>query len=222
MPKNAQGGYDKQNQPNWSDPAEVEQYKFWLSNQQGSGAPQSYSDLGKNPVHAFGQKYGVNIDSNLSRTMNNYYTGRALGEEEFVKDPEMQRLKGIREEYAKGYSGEETGNIRQTARGEIAGSQQAAQRQMASKMARGGVGGARGAAMAGAQAQQGAKTVADAERKMALDSANMKRQGAADLQDFVFRQKMAKMGTSAGFMSMGSSDFAAQQARAANQGGGKK
>lgn len=221
MPKNAQGGYDQQHQPNWSDPTEVDQYKYWMSQNNPSVGSQ-YSNIGANPVHAFGQKYGVNIDSNLSRTMNNYYTGRALGEEEFEQDPEMQRLKKIREEYAKGYSGEELGAIRQTARGEIAGSQQAAQRQLQSKMAKGGVGGARGAAMAGAQAQQGAKTVADAERKMALDSSNMKRQGAADLQDYIFRQKMAKMGTAAGFMSIGSADYAAERGVAANQGGGKK
>ena len=222
MPKNAQGGYDQQHQPNWSDPAEVNQYKYWLSQQQSSGAPQSYADIGKNPVQAFGSKYGVDVNSNLARRMTDYYTGKNLGAEEFEQDPEMQRLKKLREEYAKGYSGEELGNIRQTARGEIAGSQQAAQRQLASKMARGGVGGARGAAMAGAQAQQGAKSVADAERKMALDSSNMKRQGAADLQDFIFRQKMGKMGTAAGFMSMGSADYAAERGVAANQGGGKK
>lgn len=221
MPKNAQGGYDKDNQPNWGDPAEVDQYKAWLATQtQGSaGTPASYGQLAKSPVHSFGLKHGINIGSNLARQMNSYYTGQALGKEEFEDAPEMQALKKTREEYAKGYSGEELGAMRQTARGEIAGSQQAAQRQLASKMARGGVGGARGAAMAGAQAQQGAKTVADAERKMALDSANMKRQGSADLQDFIYRQKLAKMGTAAGFMSMGSADYAAERGAAANRGG---
>lgn len=178
------------------------------------------NDLAKQWQNVQSGGYGITPD--IIRQLGSYNVGASVGQKEFIDNPEMQRLKGIREEYAKGYSGEETGNIRQTARGEIAGSQQAAQRQLASKMARGGVGGARGAAMAGAQAQQGAKTVADAERKMALDSANMKRQGAADLQDFIFRQKMGKMGTAAGFMSTGSADFAAQQSQAANRGGGKK
>lgn len=221
MPKNAQGGYDQQNQPNWSDPAEVEQYKYWMSQNNPSAGGQ-YSNIGANPVHAFGAKYGVDVNSNLARLMTDYYTGKNLGAEEFEQDPEMQRLKKIREEYAKGYSGEELGAMRQTARGEIAGAQSAAQRQLQSKMAKGGVGGARGAAISGVQAQQGVKTVADAERKMALDSANMKRQGAADLQDYIFRQKMAKMGTAAGFMSTGSADYAAERGVAANQGGGKK
>ena len=90
-----------------------------------------------------------------------------------IDHPLISVIKKIREEYAKGYSGEELGAMRQTARGEIAGSQNAAERQLKSKMAKGGVGGARGAAISGVQAQQGVKTVADAERKMALDSANM-------------------------------------------------
>lgn len=168
------------------------------------------------------QSGGYNLTPDVVRRAGHFNVGAQFGQKEFIDDPEMQRLKKIREEYAKGYSGEELGAMRQTARGEIAGSQQAAQRQLQSKMAKGGVGGARGAAMAGAQAQQGAKTVADAERKMALDSANMKRQGAADLQDYIFRQKMAKMGTAAGFMSTGSADYAAERGVAANQGGGKK
>lgn len=168
------------------------------------------------------QSGGYNITPDIIRQTGAFNVGAAKGQEEFMNDPEMQNLKKLREQYAQGYSGEELGGMRQTARGEIAGAQQSAQRQMASKAARGGVGGARAAAMSGAQAQQGVKTVADAERKMALDSANMKRQGAADLQDFIFRQKLGKMGTAAGFMSMGSSDYAAQQGAAANRGGGKK
>lgn len=168
------------------------------------------------------QSGGFQVSPDIIRRQSDYNLGAAMGEKEFVQDPEMQRLKQLREQYAKGYSGEELGAIRQTARGEIAGAQQASQRQLQSKMARGGVGGARAAAMSGSHAQQGAKTVADAERKMALDSANMKRQGATDLQDFIFRQKLGKMGTAAGFMSAGSADYAAQRQAAANKGGGKK
>lgn len=165
---------------------------------------------------------GYNMTPDMVRRAGDTNYGLALGQSEFYDDPDMQRLRQLREQYAKGYSGEELGAIRQTARGEIAGSQQAQQRKLASGLARGGVGGARAAAIQGAQGLQGAKAVAEAERKMALDSANMQRQGASDLQDFIFRQKYGKLGTGLGMASLGSADFAAQQAAAANQPGKKK
>ena len=148
--------------------------------------------------------------------------GRMMGEQEFYQDPDMQRLRALREQYAKGYSGEELGAIRQQARGEIAGAQQAQARKLAGGLGRGGVGGARAASIQAASGREGAKAVAEAERKMALDSAQMQRQGSADLQDFIFRQKMGKMGTAFGMAALGSSDYAAKQGRLANQdkGGG--
>lgn len=167
-------------------------------------------------------KGGYGVDENVLRRQSDYNLGSSMGQKEFYDDPDMQQLRKLREQYAQGYDSEELGNIRQDARGQIAGAQQSAQRQLASKAARGGVGGARGAAMQGAAAQEGAKNVASAERQMAVDSANMKRQGAADLQDFIFRQKLGKMGTAAGFMSTGSADYAAEKGVAANSGGGKK
>lgn len=165
---------------------------------------------------------GYNMTPDMVRRAGDTNYGLALGQREFYDDPDMQRLRQLREQYAKGYSGEELGAIRQTARGEIAGSQQAQQRKLASGLARGGVGGARAAAIQGAQGSQGAKAVAEAERKMALDSANMQRQGASDLQDFIFRQKYGKLGTGLGMASLGSADYAAQQAALANQPGKKK
>lgn len=165
---------------------------------------------------------GFVYDDNTVRRMSDYNLGAREGEKEFYQDPDMQRLRALREDYAKGYSGEELGAIRGEARSQIAGAQKSAQRQLMSRAGRGGVGGARGAAMQGAAAQEGAKNAASAERQMALDSSNMKRQGAADLQDFIFRQKLGKMGTAAGFMSTGSADYAAGKASAANRGGGGK
>lgn len=159
------------------------------------------------------------ITPDIMRRQSNINLGMQAGQKEFYNDPDMQRLRALREQYAKGYSGEELGAIRQTARGEIAGQQQAAQRKLASGLGRGGVGGARAAAIQGSAVQQGARTAADAERKMALDSASMQRQGAADLQDFIFRQKMGKMGTAFGYAGLGSADYAAQQAANANYGG---
>ena len=219
MPKNKEGGYDKDHQPNWGDPAEVRQFQAWLGTQNNPGQPVKVAN---SPVHQFGLETGINITGDLERQLNSYYTGAALGQKEFFDDPEMQRLKKIREEYAKGYSGDELGGIRQTARGEIAGAQAAQQRKLQSSLARGGVGGARAAAISSAQGREGQKAINQAETKMALDSAQMQRQGAADLQDFIFRQKLGKAGMAAGFGAMGSSDYAAAQGRAANTGGGKK
>ena len=83
------------------------------------------------------------------------------------------------------------------------------------------MGGARAAAMQNQAALQSQALTNEAERKIAMDSAQIKRQGVNDLQDFMFRQKLGKLGTAAAFAQMGSSDFAAQQAAKANQGGKK-
>lgn len=212
MAANSQGGYDVKNQPNWSNPAEVEQYKKWLSSQK---EPSSF----ENQVSLVNSG-GYNMTPDMVRRAGDTNYGLALGQREFYDDPDMQRLRQLREEYAKGYSGEELGALRGQARSEIAGSQQSAQRKLASGLARGGVGGARAAAIQGTQAQQGVKAAAEAERKMTLDSAQMKRQGAADLQDYIFRQKYGKLGTGLGMASLGSADYAAQKAEIANRQGG--
>jgi hypothetical protein len=114
------------------------------------------------------------------QAMEDYYKGAQIGRQEFYEDPEMQKLKSLREQYAQGYSGEQLGKYRAEARGQIAGAQQAQQRALQSRLARGGAGGARGAAVMGQQGLQGQKQIAEAERKMALDSAEMERTGAKD------------------------------------------
>lgn len=143
--------------------------------------------------------------------------GYARGQKEFYDDPDMKRLRDLREQYAQGYDSSELGNIRATARGEIAGQREATQRNLQGRLGRGGVGGARAAAVLGSADQQALRSTADAERKMALDSAQMKRQGASDLQDFLFRQKYGKMGTGIGEAQLQSADYQAQQAAAANK-----
>ena len=80
--------------------------------------------------------------------------GRARGKEIFYDDPDMKMMREKREDLAKGYSGQELGAIRQTARGEIAGQRNNYLRNMHSNLARGGVGGARGAAVRGAADQK--------------------------------------------------------------------
>lgn len=149
-------------------------------------------------------------------------SGYARGQKEFYDDPDMQRLRQLREQYAQGYDSSELGNIRETARQEIAGSREAAARNLQSRIGRGGVGGARAAAIRGTADQTALRSVADAERKMALDSASMKRQGTSDLQDFLFRQKYGKLGTGLGEAQLQSADYQAEQARLANKGGGGK
>lgn len=212
MAKNAQGLYDQQNQPNWSNPAEVEDYRRQI------GAPPSDTAAQLGLVRSG----GYNWSPDMVRRASDFNYGMDIGKQQFIDDPEMQRLKKIREEYAKGYSGEELGGIRQTARGEIAGAQQAQQRKLAAGLAKGGVGGARGAAIQAAQGREGQKAINQAETKMALDSAQMKRQGAADLQDYIFRAKYGQLGVGTAMAGLGASDYAAAQARAANQAGKSK
>lgn len=143
--------------------------------------------------------------------------GRARGKEIFYDDPDMKMMREKREDLAKGYSGQELGAIRQTARGEIAGQRNNYLRTMHSNLAKGGVGGARGAAVRGAADQKFAQSGADAERKMALDSANVARTGTNDLQDYIFRQKYGSLGTELGYGQLGTADRAAEAARQANQ-----
>lgn len=163
---------------------------------------------------------GYRIDDDMLRRMYQANYGKSLAKDIFYT-PEMEALKKRREDLAEGYSGAELGALRETARGEIAGQRSNYLKQLQSRMARGGVGGARGAAMAGAADQQYAKQGAEAERKMLLDSAQMKRQGVGDLQDFIFRQKLGETGMILGQQGLGAADYAAQQARAANSGGKK-
>jgi hypothetical protein len=160
--------------------------------------------------------------SNAADREKDLEAGYAKGKEIFYDDPEMQQLKKRREDLAKGYSGEELGAIRATARGEIAGQRNTDQRKLASNLARGGVGGARGAAIRGAADQKYAGQAADAERKMALDSAGMARSGANDLQDFVFRQKYGALGTGLGYGQLGVSDRTAEAQAAINNQQGQK
>lgn len=166
-----------------------------------------------------GQGFRVTPDMVRRASDTNY--GQMIGEQAF-QTPEMMQMQRLREDLAKGYSGEAGGAIRETARREIAGQQQAQARKLGSAAARGGVGGARGAAMQAANARKGGEAVADAERKMAIDSFQMQQKGADNLQDYLFRKTFAKLGAGGAYASMGSADYAAEKGVQANQGGGKK
>lgn len=147
--------------------------------------------------------------------------GFKKGRELFYDDPDMQNLRARREDLAKGYSGEELGALRETARGEIAGQRSNYLRNMSTNLARGGVGGARGAAIRGAADRKFAQAGANAERQMALDSGNMVRQGTDALQDFYMRQKLGQVGMGATYGQFGVADRTADAARAANAPQGK-
>ena len=166
------------------------------------------------------QAGGYKMTEDLVRRMGDTNAGLAQGQKTFIDDPRMQQILGQFQERAKGYDSSVLGGIRQEARGQIAGQQQAAERHLANAAARGGVGGARGAAMQGQAALQGAAQGASAERGMALDNANMQMKQGSELSDFMLKQQMAKAGMGAAFGMQGASDNAAQQAAKANSGGG--
>lgn len=187
----------------------------------GAGAPpeRQYSQEEIDAIN----KGGYAQDSDTLRRQSSYNYGRQLGQKEFYDDPDMQAGRAKREDLAKGYDGVELGGMRQEARGQIAGQRSNYLQSLQGKLGRGGVGGARGAAVAGAADQKYAQQGADSERKMAVDSAQMKRQGTNDLQDYVFRQKLGATGMGYGQQSLGASDYAAKMGIASNdKGGGKK
>ena len=164
---------------------------------------------------------GFRMTPDMVRRASDTNYGQMIGEQAF-QSPEMMQMQRLREDLAKGYSGEAGGAIRETARKEIAGNQQAQARKLGSAAARGGVGGARGAAMQAANARKGGESVADAERKMAVDSFQMQQKGADNLQDYLFRKTFAKLGAGGAYASMGSADYAAEKGVQANTSGGKK
>jgi hypothetical protein len=151
-----------------------------------------------------------------------YEYGSALGQKEFYDDPDMQKMRAIREDLAKGYSGKELGALREEAKANVKGQQTSYLNQFQNQLAKQGVGGARAAAMQNQANQKFAGLGAENERRMLLDSSNVKRQGVGDLQDYLMRQKLGKLGLAYGQQSLSSADFAAEKGVQAAQSGGKK
>lgn len=150
---------------------------------------------------------------NIARRQADWQQGLKIGREQFYDDPDMQRMRQLRENLQKGYEGSELGGLRQEARGQLAGKQAAEMRNLQARQARQGVGGARAAAMQGQLGRQFTGATADAERKLALQQGELKRAETDKLQDFMFRQKYGSLGTAAGMAQMGSQDYASQQQR---------
>lgn len=168
----------------------------------------------------FGASGGGNAyssDSNAAARYADIEAGNAAGKKEFYDDPDMQMLRKKREGMADGYDGKEYGALRQSARDELKGQRSSYLNTLSSNLARGGVGGARAAAIRGAADQKFAAQNAENERKLLLDSARMKREGTNDLQDFLFRQKYGMLGTGLGYGQLGATDRGTAAAAAANQ-----
>lgn len=151
-----------------------------------------------------------------------YEYGAQLGQKEFYDDPDMQSMRKTREDLSKGYDSGELGALRGEAKANVQGQRSAYMSQLQNNLAKSGVGGARGAAMINEGNQKAAVQGAEAERKVTLDSAQMKRQGVNDLQDFLMRQKLGKLGLAYGQQSLASADYAAEKGVQAAQSGGKK
>lgn len=166
------------------------------------------------------QSGGYFVSPDAVKRQSDFNQGYQQGQNIFVNDPQMQDLLKARQEGAKGYEGEELGAMRELARGETAGQRNSYLSSLSSRLAKGGVGGARGAAVRDAASQGYAKTGAEQERKMLLDSASMKRQGQNDLQDFIFRQKYGTSGLALAQQQQGVAERTQDKANAANSGGG--
>lgn len=147
--------------------------------------------------------------------------GLARGKDLF-RDKEMMDMRDKLADYAKGYDSSELGAIRGQALSQIQGQRGQYLQQLAGKAARGGVGGARAAAMQGAADRGFMKERAGAERSMALDSANMKRSGNKELQDYIMKQRLGEMSTGISEAQMGATERGGAAALAASQKEPKK
>lgn len=124
--------------------------------------------------------------------------GLELGQQEFIDDPEMLALRRRREELSQGLQGAELSALRKEGQAQIQGTRSQYLKQLASRAAKGGIGGARSAAISAGADRGFMKERQAADRKLLLDQAGLKRQGTSDLQDFIFRQKFGRMGVGLG------------------------
>lgn len=170
-------------------------------------------------VYNQGKKDGSSGQSYASASGSrdaDFAAGRKRGEEVF-NDQQMVDIQKRKEDLSKGYSGQELGAIRGQAKNQIAGQQTAYSQALASKLARAGVGGARAAAMQGAQQQGFNQNTADFERKLTADNAGLIRQGEQDATDFAMRRKYGGLSTELAYGQLGVNERGADKALAANQ-----
>lgn len=164
---------------------------------------------------------GYRINDDLENLVSGYNYGSNMGRKEFFEDPRMVEIENMKRARLGGYDSAIGGAIRATARGETAGQQSQYLSQLRSRAAQQGVGGARGLAMEAGAKDKFAKTTAEQERKMALDSYQEGLKAEQDFAKFRQAQKYGQMSTGAGFgQAMSAQNAAQKQANAANSGGG--
>jgi hypothetical protein len=161
------------------------------------------------------QEQALDRQRRQSEVINEMRQGIGLGRELLTSDPRMQETETRLQDLSRGYSGSELGALRGQAQSELAGQRSQYLRQLQSRAGRGGIGGARAAAMQGAADQGFAKAKGEQERKMALDNAQLVRSGTKDVTDFLLRQRMGELATGLGTGQMFSSMRAADAAREA-------
>lgn len=164
----------------------------------------------------------VNFEDPAARRKAAYEYGRELGQKEFYDDPDMIKMRQTREDLAKGYDSAELGALRGESKANVAGQRSSYMNQLQNSLAKGGVGGARAAALTNQANQKFAEQGAEGERRILLDSAKMKREGVNDLQDYLMRQKLGALGLAYGQQALSSADYAAEKGVQAAQSGGKK
>ena len=121
--------------------------------------------------------------------------GSDWARKELYDDEEMKRVAAMREDLAKGYSGQALGAVRAAQRAETEGARQGYLNQMQGRLARAGVGGARAAAMKSAADRSSLQQVQQGENALALQQENALRQGQQSLEDFLMKRKFGVLGS---------------------------
>lgn len=134
-------------------------------------------------------------------------TGRSL----FYDDPDMISSRERLTDLQKGYDGKTLGALRESSRQQVAGQRAGYMNNLRSNMAKGGVGGARGAAMQGAADQRFAQTGQENERNMRVENAKLIQTGTGNLNDFLMKQKYGQLATGTGFGQMASAQYTADR-----------
>lgn len=157
----------------------------------------------------------------LNNIKTEFEAGKKYGSD-IYRDKEMTDARNRLQDLSKGYSGQELGALRGQAAAETAGQRASYLQQLQSRAGRGGIGGARAAAMQGAADVGFQKAKEEQERKILLDNAQLTRQGTQDFNDFMMKQKAGELGTGALFAQLGSGERGSNAAAAAASSQGKK
>jgi len=176
-----------------------------------SGYPADSTVITRNQPPKAPSGYLADINSDFS-------SGANVGHGYFYDNPDMQAMREKQMDLSKGYEGSTLGAMREQARGEMAGQRQNALQSLAGKAARGGIGGARAAAMQGAADVGLQGKQAEMERKMALDQSQMVAQGTKSLQDFLMKQRFGELSTGLLYAQLGQAERGRQGAAVQSPG----